>query len=270
MTNENVVKTSIPNWLKPYLLHLLQLEYKGIYYDYTVVSSGLSALFGENAPQMFTIKTQGVLAVSETCPEKYRELFLIHEIIENPESEELADDACLNALQEEISLAKDRVSDFRDYTSVRFKFFEGLVAYYEKEIKDEKEEKLLVRLLRSRDYLKSTFPSVLYTRVNIFSDQTERNERNNSPDGFWDDLFPSKWDVIDAVKNSKEYVTVFTVKDEEGVFFYELYYQKTGKFTYLRLRNQDLSLGEFKMDEVNVRAKAHNILLEDGVELLHF
>ncbi len=147
------MKTIVPSWLAPHVVGYGALQYAGEEYQYAVASERLSEAFGENAPQIFTIYTQGILAISETCPEEYRRLCLVHELIENPDDASNDEFACYHAVREELQIAQTLLADVQEYIEFRKKFFCDLVTYYEKKKRDAKEEKLLVRLMHTKRYL---------------------------------------------------------------------------------------------------------------------
>lgn len=147
------MKTIVPSWLEPHVVGYGILHYSGEEYHYAVASARLAKAFGDNAPEIFTIYTQGILAISETCPEEYRELCLLHELIENPDDASNDEFACYHAVREELQIAQTLLPDIEDYIEFRKKFFDDLVTYYENKKRDAKEEKLLMRLMHSKKYL---------------------------------------------------------------------------------------------------------------------
>ncbi len=97
------------------------------------------------------------LAISESYPEKYRELALIHELIELKSpliSERARQCSCFDALQQELSIASDRGYDMEEYTKFRLRVFECLTNYYENKELGEGEAEILENLQGSRDYLR--------------------------------------------------------------------------------------------------------------------
>lgn len=148
------MKTAIPDWLKDHVVEQCTLTYKGEEYTYVVVSSAFGTAQG--VPEMFTIMNGGVLAVSDAYPKEWRELGLIHEIIENT-SGDLDEGSCARALHKELELAGESGIDMPSYVAFRLSFFEGLIGYYSSKTRVPAEDELLKRLLHSRDHLLGPF-----------------------------------------------------------------------------------------------------------------
>lgn len=127
--NKQMIITLIPKWIEKSVLNLSTLTYNGEEYKYAVVVSDFGIKNGIAAN--FTIAKDGVLAVSEACPQEYRDLYLIHEIIE---SDDLCRDhgVCLRALKEELRLAEKRGLEMDKYVKDRLQFFVDVAEYYNK------------------------------------------------------------------------------------------------------------------------------------------
>lgn len=122
------MKTATPPWIIKYITGLKTFQIDGTEsYTYATISSAFS--YDKGAPTTFAIFSDGVLAVSETYPEEYRELGLIHEILES--FQEPSDHVCVHTLKLELEIARERGFDMRKYVEFRTGFFKGLIDYYE-------------------------------------------------------------------------------------------------------------------------------------------
>lgn len=150
-----MIESKIPNWQGVPVVGAGELTFNGNTYKYCVLNTGAFL-------KLATICKDGVLAVSADYPEKYRELALIHELIEFTSwqgADRKRDCSCLAALRQELSIAQNRGIDMDEYIRLRLEFFEGVVIHYEgrKNARDFTEEELeiLEHVTASRDHLKS-------------------------------------------------------------------------------------------------------------------
>lgn len=123
-----MIITNTPPWIVSRVVELNVLTHAGEDYTYAIVDHRFGLENGIAAN--FTIAKNGVLAVSDACPTEYRELYLIHEIIESDDTCR-NNGVCLRALKEELRLAEERKFDMRKYVEDRLLFFRGVCAYYE-------------------------------------------------------------------------------------------------------------------------------------------
>jgi len=153
--NLETLRVEPPNYLVRYVKGTRTLQHKGKTYCYFVVS----AAFGvdNNAPRVFTICTKDdhILMISDEYPEEYRELGLIHEIIEYIDfAEKTGEHVCKKALQAELLLAEKQVSDFSEYKTFRLGFFEAMVEYYENKDRTPEEDQTLKGMKHSLEHLR--------------------------------------------------------------------------------------------------------------------
>ncbi|MEI6042626.1 MAG: hypothetical protein WCQ00_03635 [bacterium] len=142
----------IPLWLTPYVIGQANLTYAGEIYTYAIISAEFST--GKYAPANFVIFKDGVLAISDAYPKEYRELGLIHEIIEPTRDHD--DGECLYALKQELEMAEQEEGvNLRKYISFRLAFFNDWVTYYGQKERSPKESFLLRKLEVSYNHLLS-------------------------------------------------------------------------------------------------------------------
>lgn len=146
------MKTTIPAWLAAHVVGTGEFVFEGETYEYAVVR----AEFGPDngAPVLFTLASGGVLAISDAYPEPWRELGLIHEILDYYHQPTLT---CVESMQKELELAKARGINLPEYVRFRLEFFTALVEYYaNKARRTPKEDRILsglfssLRLLQAR------------------------------------------------------------------------------------------------------------------------
>jgi hypothetical protein len=144
---------NIPDWMKKYVVILDKFEYDSVTFPYALVSYMLGT--SQGAPPIFTIiLDDGTLAVSDAYPEEWRELGLIHEVMEwGTDSKDRH--SCLKALKAELELAKEKGFDMRAYVQFRFEFFRNMVSFYSKKKPNKKETQILTRLKHSLRHLES-------------------------------------------------------------------------------------------------------------------
>jgi hypothetical protein len=149
------IETAVPNWQGIPVLGMSKLVFNGYVYTYCVLDT--SALL-----KLATICKDGVLAVSADYPEEYRELALIHELLEFASwqgSHRTRQCSCMGALEQELDIAKNRGADMNKYLKLRLEFFDGVTGYYEERQSaggmTEEEREILEHVAQSRDHLKS-------------------------------------------------------------------------------------------------------------------
>jgi|SRR3989344_3741952 len=162
--------TTPPEWLKPeYIAEKNSFWLHNTSYEYAVIDTAKirddqeEKLENERLvlPDVFVIRTDGFLAVSDTYPEPYRELAIIHEVREFSSIAKSADDgvgenACAEALAFELDQAKFfrlYAKDMSAYYEFRQSFFNKLISFYEQYEKTPEQEALLARMRHSLDYL---------------------------------------------------------------------------------------------------------------------
>lgn len=147
------MKTATPPWIEKYITDFKTLQLNGEDYTYAIINGDLSR--DRDAPATFAIFIYGVLAVSETYPEEYRELGLIHEILES--FQEPSDHVCVHTLKLELEIAKEKGFDMRKYIEFRTGFFKGLIDYYEAHPQMQA-NRILEKLKLSYDHLLNLNP----------------------------------------------------------------------------------------------------------------
>lgn len=134
-----------------HLIELLEVVYADRVYIYALVSSELAKKQG--APAVFTIMKGGVIAISDTYPEKWRNLGLIHEIMDS--NGRLHAHSCVESLKTELEMAEYFRFDMEAYTAFRLKFFTDLIAFYKKSPDFEGRSGLIHRLEHSKRHLEN-------------------------------------------------------------------------------------------------------------------
>jgi len=111
-----------PEWMKQNEVDKGEIILAGETYKYTILKKEL-----EPALAGFIGQFEGHFFISEEVPNEYRELQLIHEIIEFTE---LTDQPgrCLQALKRELELIPDNIKS--EYLKYRKDFFKRLIAYH--------------------------------------------------------------------------------------------------------------------------------------------
>lgn len=149
------IETQIPNWQGIPVVEMGSLTFNGALYTYCVLDTRLLLKFA-------TICKDGILAISADYPKKYRELALIHELIEFTswqEKDRKRVCSCQSALQQELGIAQNRGIDMGEYIRLRLEFFEGVANYYEGRTSSgeatEEEWEIFRNIIASRDHLKS-------------------------------------------------------------------------------------------------------------------
>ncbi len=149
------MKTTTPSWIEPYITSYATLTLDGEEHTYAIIDRH-SLSRKHNVPEVFAIcSAEGVIAISDTYPEEYRELGITHEIKEFLD-EDKCDHVCVRALQQELQLAKDKGLDMRKYVEFRISFFRQIVWYYERALTET--PGMLEKLRLSYSYLLSTNP----------------------------------------------------------------------------------------------------------------
>ncbi|MDQ5901401.1 MAG: hypothetical protein QG580_116 [Patescibacteria group bacterium] len=149
------IETQVPNWQGVPAVGMGKLIFNDVTYIYCVLDTRLLM-------KLATICKDGILAVSMDYPGEYRELALIHELIEFSswqEKDRKRVCSCQSALQQELSMAQNRGIDMGEYIKLRLEFFEGVVSYYEGRTGSgeatEEEWEIFEHVAQSRDHLKS-------------------------------------------------------------------------------------------------------------------
>lgn len=151
-TIKTTMKTDIPSWLKPHVVTEETFTFEGVEYTYAVVKSQFGT--SQGVPGMFTIMNGGVLAVSDIYPVEYRELGLIHEIVENGKCAHEGEHACVESLKVELDLARQKPGIvIHEYICFRIGFFAGMTAYYEGKTRTDEEDALLAKMRYSLGHL---------------------------------------------------------------------------------------------------------------------
>lgn len=100
--------TAVPDWLRPHVRGEYSFNFDGTMHTYALVDRTMGPT--ELMP-VFVIKTDGILAVSDSCPYEYREFVMIGVLLEV----EHAHDAnpVVAALRHEISVVLDKTDLIR-------------------------------------------------------------------------------------------------------------------------------------------------------------
>lgn len=147
-----------PTWTKEHITGEGKVIYGDVEYTYLILNQKSLA---EKVPvpkqfATYTVNEKGfpvVLSVSENYPEQYRDLCVLHEIIEKVECSGMGEEECLHALKKELEIALESDIDMKDYVPVRIKFFEDVIEYYEAQPDSPEKADLLPRLKKSLEYL---------------------------------------------------------------------------------------------------------------------
>jgi hypothetical protein len=150
-----MISTKVPEWATPFVIGRATLCYDGKEYEYLIISSAAQKI---GTPALFAMYISGAMGVSDTYPEKYRELGLIHEIMEMGYESPIPETACVESLKKELQLAESQGIDMLEYVAFRTRFFSGLIEYYEKMPLYSSVAELLVRLRHSLKHLKQYRP----------------------------------------------------------------------------------------------------------------
>lgn len=158
-----VFKSERPSWTDGCIAGENLISYGNIEYHYLILDKKKLNEKNISTPEKFatyTINDQEypvVLSVSDTYPEKYRDLCVLHEIIEQVDFKGrcASDEECLCSLKKELSIASEMDVDFKEYIPVRINFFEDVISYYESQKDSPEKEKMLVKLKKSLEHLKS-------------------------------------------------------------------------------------------------------------------
>lgn len=125
---ETPMKTTTPPWLAQHIVSFATLALNGEEHTYAVISPEFSHM--HKTPEVFAIcSAEGVIAISETYPEEYRELGITHEIMEFLDKDQ-CEHVCVRALKRELELAEEKGFDMRKYVKFRKDFFRSLISYY--------------------------------------------------------------------------------------------------------------------------------------------
>lgn len=152
----SIIPSVRPSWLDPYIKGSGIVEYGGKRYRYDIISR--EPANRQQAPHFFTIgPAGGVLAVSETVPEEFRRIALLHEFIEHHECSGPL--CCRIALERELALLQECAElDQRAYIDFRLDFFSQTIGFYTRKGSriTMKERELVAQMHQSYMYLKDT------------------------------------------------------------------------------------------------------------------
>lgn len=143
-------KMVTPDWAAPFVTRFSSFTFHNVTHQYAVLRDELGTQQG--APAMFTIQVEEFLGVSVSYPEEWRELGLIHEILEHTILKD-EEHCCLLALVAELLIAAERGVEMHAYVSFRQKFFANLVAYYENKERSGHEDAILAGMKLSLAHL---------------------------------------------------------------------------------------------------------------------
>ena len=123
-------------------------------YEYAVLDTSKIPKDEIKLPEVFVLRTESYLAVSDTYPEAYRRLGIVHEVKEYFQKEPNKN-SCVEAVGYELDQAtffEIRAKEMPEYLKFRLDFFDKLIKFYEAE-KNPDYEEILTRLRHSRSYL---------------------------------------------------------------------------------------------------------------------
>lgn len=146
------VETVIPEALQPHVRSIGELQRGDTTYTYAVYDPAFARQY--KAPDLSSMFSNGILAISEAFPEEYRELGLMHEIAEYTELKPHGDDACVESTVQELKLAEEKGLDMKAYIAFRIGFFEQMIPYVESLPKSEQNDATLRGMRKSYSYLK--------------------------------------------------------------------------------------------------------------------
>ena len=154
-SNLKLMKLETPEWAQKYEIGEDAFWLHDTWYQYAILSTERFCVDYPSVPNMFAMNSNGFLAISDSYPAPYRRLAILHEAKEF--SEPLDEDSCARALEYELKQAPLlQVYDMSAYLEFRRGFFEKIIAYYEMKERDDKEDALLARLHKSRQYLEES------------------------------------------------------------------------------------------------------------------
>lgn len=139
------MNTTIPCWLESFVIEKRSFTFQGEVHTYALVKPSFGEIQGATSIFVIFILGPDVLAISEAYPEEYRELGLIHELIEgkgNPD-----DHICVHSVEQELRLAEERGINMREYVAFRRNFFRNMVVYYDQKKNGPDDGGLLLRKL---------------------------------------------------------------------------------------------------------------------------
>lgn len=155
-----------PPWIKPeYVQSTEKFWLHNTSYEYAVLDTAKIKKDQEAKsdkedkivlPDIFALRTDTYLAVSDTYPKPYRRLAIVHEVEEF--SGELDENSCVKALSFEFEQAKFLLrgpGDISAYLEFRLDFFDKLITFLESQ-ETPPDEEFFARLKRSRDYLQES------------------------------------------------------------------------------------------------------------------
>jgi hypothetical protein len=145
------IVTTKPTWITKYLVAFATIVFGDKAYTYAILDRKMGP--ANEMGEMFTIMTDGVIAISDACPWKYRELWIIHEIMEN--QDECQDhECCLRSLVAELDTAEKQGFNMQEYVKIRIAFFTDVADYYNVRKATPIGKKMYTKISRSLEYLK--------------------------------------------------------------------------------------------------------------------
>ena len=154
-SNLKLMKLETPEWAQKYEIGEDAFWLHDTWYQYAILSAERFCVDYPSVPNMFAMNSNGFLAISDSYPAPYRRLAILHEAKEF--SEPLDEGSCARTLEYELTQAPLlQVYNMAAYLEFRLNFFEKIIAYYEMKERDDKENALLARLHKSREYLEES------------------------------------------------------------------------------------------------------------------
>ena len=154
-----LLRLKTPEWAEKYKVGEDAFWLHDVWYQYAILSSEKLRADDPTIPEIFAMNLDGFLAVSDTYPKQYRNLGILHEAKEF--SGPLDEGSCARTLEYELGQASLlQVYSMSEYLRFRLGFFEKIIAYYENKERNEKEEALLSRLYKSREYLEKSIQTI--------------------------------------------------------------------------------------------------------------
>ena len=145
------IATSKPAWVIKYLVAFATMTFDGKAYTYAILDRKMGPVNGMS--EMFTIMADGVIAISDACPWKYHELWIIHEIMET-QDEHQDHECCLRSLTKELGMAEEQGFKMQEYVKARIAFFAGVADYYNVRRATAIGEKMCTKISKSLEYLR--------------------------------------------------------------------------------------------------------------------
>jgi len=154
-SNLKLMKLETPEWAQKYKIGEDAFWLHDTWYQYAILSAEKFRADYPTVPGMFAMNSNGFLAISDSYPAPYRRLAILHEAKEF--SEPLDEGSCARTLEYELDQAMHlQVKPDITYLTFRLGFFQKIITYYETKERDDKEDALLARLHKSREYLEQS------------------------------------------------------------------------------------------------------------------